>query len=115
MGSHFNQVGYELSGVIECDTVCCSVLRCVAVCCSMLQCVEVWTTPWDHISVKLAMSCRLIHVCYDSFICVIRRVRMCDMTHLRESAIKTHSNVSHDAFIRVTRLIHMCDMTHACV
>jgi len=38
---HLDILNGELSGVLQCVAVCCSVLQCVAVCCSVSQCVAV--------------------------------------------------------------------------
>ena len=45
-------------------------------------------------------------VWYDSVICVIWLIYICDMTH---------SYVWHDSFICVTWLSHVCDLTQSCV
>jgi len=67
--------------------------------CDMTR-LHVW-----HDSIVRA-SCTHSYVWCDSFICVIRRICLCDMTHLF---------VWCDSIIYVAWLIHMCDMTHSYV
>jgi len=84
---------------------------------------HIWMSHVTHMSESCLTREWVRHARHDSFMCVIRLMHMCDMTHWyvwHDSLIcvtwlihMTLWHVWHDPLICVTWLIHICDMTHS--
>jgi len=127
----------DMTSLLRCVAVCCSVLQYVAVSCSLCDMTSLLRYVWIHVSWLIHMCSSLFYrallqqrpiisficvtwhlywdqseyMCYDSFICVawlFIRVSLNTWSWLINVCGMTSSLVWHDSFMCVMWLIHIC-------